>query len=166
MKNCFIVLFMSLVGWVSAQSTNDTLQTGLQDASPFALYTNNLSTAYQTNGTVISFARFAGSGLVIVPSAESLESFDFIIDANNGDQGGDSSYKICFNTLSSNYNNNTDFSDTRMSSIEMLVYSTPTKITTTTADTYEIEYEGGQLCINFLQALQSAFDKRHISIKF
>ena len=166
MKNLLIVLFMSLVGWVSAQSTNDTLKTGLQDASPFALYTNNLSTAYQTNGTVIGFARSAGSGLVIIPSKDELQSFDFIIDANNGDQGGDSSYKICFNALSADYNNNADFSDTWMPSIQMLTYSTATKLTTTTADAHEIEYEGGQLCINFLQALQSPFDKRHINIKF
>ena len=127
------------------------------------------SIASQSKGTDVNIVRSAGSCVVNIPAdVDSLRQFRMIIDANTGDQGGDSSYTVDFVFNGTrNYNQNSDLSDMLEPSVSMKVFNTATQITTTTSNAHEITVPSpGTLRVRFLTALQSAFDKRSIKFNF
>ena len=127
------------------------------------------SVAFQTPGTDVSISRSAGSCTVTIPAnVYSLKSFHLTIDADGGDLGGDSSYQVDFVYAGTrNFNQNADLSDAVEPNVFMRVFNTGTQLSTTTATAHEITRPAaGTIRVNFLNALQSAFDKRRIVFNF
>lgn len=127
------------------------------------------SLAYQTAGDDVTISRSAGGCTITVPeNVYALRSFHLTIDADNGDQGGDSSYQIDIVYQGTRtFNQNADLSDAVMPNDKMLVFNTGTTVTPTTDNAFEASRPAaGTLRINYLAALQSAFDKRLIILNF
>ena len=128
----------------------------------------NNSVIRQDLGANATLVRSAGSGTVTIPDGTEISYLTMDVDAGNGDQGGDSSYTLNLAYAGTRtFNQLADLSDAEIPNIQLLVYNTATQVTTTTADAFEITRSAaGTLSIKFLNALQSAFDKRKILLSF
>lgn len=127
------------------------------------------SVAYQTAGDDVTISRTTGGCTITVPAnVYALRSFHLTIDADNGDQGGDSAYEIDIVYLGTRtFNQNADLSDAVFPNDKMLVFNTGTTVTPTTDNAFEgSRPAAGTIRINYLAALQAPFDKRLIILNF
>lgn len=129
------------------------------------------SVATQSVGDNVTISRTQGSCVVTIPeNVFSLKQITIDIDAaaNPSDQGGDSAYYVDFVYQGTrDFNQLADLSDALKPTIQMEVFNDAQTVTKTNADQYEITRpSAGTLRVNFLNALQSAADKRKLKFVF